>query len=317
MARAIDWPSDVLPTPGGPTKHRIGALPCGRELAHGEIFDDAALDLVEAVVVLVEDFSRLPDIDRLFLGQRPRQLDQPIEIGAHHAVFAGRFGHALQPAQFLARLVLDVFRHAGLGDRGVELGHFRGLALLAFAELALDRRHLLAQQRLALPLVERDLGLAADFLRQPQHLDAVGEQPRDLLHAHGDVDGLKDLLLFLRLHVHIGDRQVGQRRRRLDRLHGGQQVRRHLGQQLDGLDGLRLQIDKARFDLRRAHAGLGNLHDARDQERPARQIFADLEALLALADQVVGAVGRGEVAHDIGDRAHAMHVDCGRIVDVG
>ena len=40
-----------------------------RELAHGEIFDDAALDLVEAVVVLVEDVARLGDVDRLFLGQ--------------------------------------------------------------------------------------------------------------------------------------------------------------------------------------------------------------------------------------------------------
>ena len=29
---AIDWPSEVLPTPGGPTKHRIGALPCGASL---------------------------------------------------------------------------------------------------------------------------------------------------------------------------------------------------------------------------------------------------------------------------------------------
>ena len=175
----------------------------------------------------------------------------------------------MQPAQFLARLVLDLLRHAGLGDRGVELGHFRGLALLAFAELALDRRHLLAQQHLALALVERDLGLPADLLRQPQHLDAMGEQPRHLLHARRDVDRLQDLLLFLRLHVHIGDRQVGERRRRFDRLHGGQQIRRHLRQQLDRLDGLRLEIDEARLDLRRAHARLGNLHDARDQERPA------------------------------------------------
>jgi hypothetical protein len=52
-------------------------------------------------------------------------------------------------------------------------------------------------------------------------------------------------------------------------LHGSQQIGRHLGQQFDGLDGFRLQIDKARFDLRRAHARLRNLHDARDQERPA------------------------------------------------
>ena len=32
MARAIDWPSEVLPTPGGPTRHRIGALPSGASL---------------------------------------------------------------------------------------------------------------------------------------------------------------------------------------------------------------------------------------------------------------------------------------------
>ena len=82
-------------------------------------------------------------------------------------------GMRLQPAQFLARLVLDLFRHAGLGDGRVELGDLGRLALLAFAELALDRRHLLAQQHFALALVERRLGLLADLLRQPQHLDAM------------------------------------------------------------------------------------------------------------------------------------------------
>ena len=203
------------------------------------------------------------DVDRLLLGQRPRQFDQPIEIGAHHAVFAGGFRHALQPAQFLARLILDLLRHAGLGDGLVELGDFGGLALLAFAELALDRRHLLAQQHLALALVERGLGLAADLLRQPQHLDAVGEQARDLVHARGDVDGLEDLLLLFRLHVHIGGRQIGERRRRLDRLDGGKQIGRHLRQQLDRLDGLRLQIDEARLDLGRAHVAARESADTR------------------------------------------------------
>ena len=200
-------------------------------------------------MVLVEDAPRLGDVDRLLLGQRPRQFDQPVEIGAHHAVFAGRFGHALQPAQFLARLLLDLLRHAGLGDRLVELGHFGGLALLAFAELALDRRHLLAQQHLALALVERGLGLPADLLRQPQNLDAVREQPRDLVHARGDVDRLEDLLLLVRLDVHVGDREIGERRRRLDRLDRGEQIRRRLRQQLDRLERLRLQIDEARLDL--------------------------------------------------------------------
>ena len=96
---------------GRPDEAQDRRLALRRELAHGEIFDDPPLDLVEVVVVLVEDAPRLGDIDRLLLGQSPGQFDQPIEIGAHHAVFARRFRHALQPAQFLARLLLDLLRH--------------------------------------------------------------------------------------------------------------------------------------------------------------------------------------------------------------
>ena len=38
---------------------------------------------------------------------------------------------------------------------------------------------------------------------------------------------------------------------------------------------------------------------------------------LALADEMVRAVGRGDVADDVGDRAHAMHVDRGRLGELG
>ena len=288
-----------------------------RELAHGEIFDDAPLDLFQIIVVLVEDAARFGDVDRLLLGQSPRQFDQPVEIGAHHAVFAGGFRHALQPAQFLARLILDLLRHLRVGNGLVELGHFGGLALFAFAELLLNRRHLLAQHGLALALVERRLGLLADLLRQPQDLDAVREQPRDLVHAGGDVDRLQDLLLLLRLDVHVAGRQIGERRRGIDRLDGGEQVLRHLRQELNRLHGLRLEVHEARLDLRPAHGGFGNLQHARDHERPAGQILDDLKALFALADEMIGAVRRREVAHDIGDGAHAMHVDRRRIGDFG
>ena len=108
-----------------------------------------------------------------------------------------------------------------------------------------------------------------------------------LVHARRQVDGLEDLLLLFRLHVHVGDRQVGERRRRLDRLDRGEQLGRRLRQQLDRFERLRLQIDEPRLDLRRARVGLGDVQHARDQERPAAQIFDDLEALLALADEMM------------------------------
>jgi hypothetical protein len=55
---AIDLPSEVLPTPGGPTRHRIGPFSFFGALLHGEILDDALLDLLEAVMILVEDLLR-------------------------------------------------------------------------------------------------------------------------------------------------------------------------------------------------------------------------------------------------------------------
>src|SRR5262249_23309760 len=39
-----------------------------RELTHRPVFDDAALDLVEAIVILVENPAGLGDVDRLLLG---------------------------------------------------------------------------------------------------------------------------------------------------------------------------------------------------------------------------------------------------------
>ena len=59
--------------------------------------------------------------------------------------------------------------------------------------------------------------------------------------------------------------------------------------------------------------GSANPQHAGDEERPAVEELDDLEALLALADEVVGAVGRRDVAHDVGDRAHPVHVDRQRI----
>jgi hypothetical protein len=122
-------------------------------------------------------------------------------------------------------------------------------------------------------------------------------------------NGLQDLLLFVRRDVHIGRHQVGERGRRLERLHRGEQLRRCLRQQLHGLRGLTLQVEKTRLDFSVPGIRFGNPQHARDEERPAGQEIGHLEPLVALADEMMAAVRRREIAHDIRDRAHAMHVD--------
>ncbi len=62
------------------------------QLAHGQIFHDALLDLFEAEMVLLKYAARLGDIDGLLLGQRPGQFDKRVEIGADHARLAACSG---------------------------------------------------------------------------------------------------------------------------------------------------------------------------------------------------------------------------------
>jgi hypothetical protein len=164
-------------------------LAAGRELAHGEVLDDAPLDFFEPVVVLVEDAPGLGDVDRLRLRQPPGQLDQPVEVGADHAGLGGRLRRPLVTAQLFSRLLLHLRRHGGLADRLGEFGHLLGLAV-ALAQLALDGGHLLAQHGLALALVERRFGLLADLVGQAQDLDASGEQARDLVDPRHQIDRL-------------------------------------------------------------------------------------------------------------------------------
>ena len=156
MARAIDWPSDVLPTPGGPTKHRIGALPCGASLR------TARYSTMRRFILSSPKWSssRMRRASAMSIGFSSGSAQgssiEPVEIGANHARLRRRFRHALVAAQFLARRCFDLWRHLRLGDRRVEFGDLRPLAV-ALAELPLDRRHLLAQDHFALAFIERHL----------------------------------------------------------------------------------------------------------------------------------------------------------------
>ena len=52
-----------MPTPGGPTKQRIGPCESGFRLAHREVLEDPVLDLLEVVVVGVEHLARVGDVE--------------------------------------------------------------------------------------------------------------------------------------------------------------------------------------------------------------------------------------------------------------
>ena len=142
-----------------------------------------------------------------------------------------------------------------------------------------------------------------------------GKERQHLVETLLDVDRLQHVLLFRRRSVDDAGDEVGERG-------GGIEVvdrRRHLGghvrQQLHRLAGALAQQVDAGLDLRRQDLGDADLLDPRDQERKAGEEFDDAEAAHALADHMMGAVGRGDVAQDARDRSDRVQLLGLRVLD--
>ena len=143
------------------------------EGAHGEVFEDPLLDLLEAVVVLVEDPGGFLDVELVVGGDVPGQADQPVDVGPDDPDLGRRRGDPAHPVDLLDRARLDLVRHAGRLDLLAQLVDL-GLLRVVLAQLALDGLELLAQDVLALGLVHLGLDLGLDPTLQLEDLDLAG-----------------------------------------------------------------------------------------------------------------------------------------------
>ena len=152
-------------------------------------------------MVLVQDLPGLRDVQVVLGADVPRHVEEPVEVRADPALLGRLLGCPLKPRELALRLRTDVLRHVRLGDPLAVL--LDDVLLGALAELLADRVHLLAQDVVALLLVEALLDLLADLLL---HTD-LGERflgpLQHTVQAPLHVERLQDLdLLF--------DRQVGR-----------------------------------------------------------------------------------------------------------
>ena len=148
------------------------------QLADGQVLEDPVLDLLEVIVVLVEDLASVADVEVVLGFLRPGEIDEPLEVGADHPVLGGDRRQLLEPAELPFGGLLRLLRQAGLLDPLAELVDL-GLLLVALAELLLDRLELLAQEVLALALVDLGLDLGLDLRAELDHLELAGEDLRE------------------------------------------------------------------------------------------------------------------------------------------
>ena len=75
------------------------------QLAHGEVLDDALLDVLEPGVVGVEHLARVRRVEALLGALAPRHGEQPVEVRADHLRLAALVAHALEPGDLALGLL--------------------------------------------------------------------------------------------------------------------------------------------------------------------------------------------------------------------
>ena len=154
-----------------------------------------------------------------------------------------------------------------------------GLLLVPFAELVLDRFHLLAEEELALAFVDLRLDLGLDLGPELDHLELAGEDPREVAQPLGDVDLFEQFLLLLGADPQRAGDQVGERRRVVD---VGDRHLQLLGQVGDLLDDFRegaLDVAAQRLQLRGRLDHVRQLADAGDHVGLLGDELAELHPL--------------------------------------
>jgi hypothetical protein len=191
---------------------RFALLPFARgaKLSHGQELEHAVLDVLEAVVVLVEDLGRLTEVEVVLAAMSPRQLGDGLEVGADHLVLHRIAVRATEPAElavhFLSRLLRQVESRELLRQIvGI-------LSALALAQLALDRLELLAQHHFPLTVPEFLLDLRLDLLLRVDHADLAL-----YVHQHSaqpllDREGLEQRLSLLELELEVVRHEIRQSR---------------------------------------------------------------------------------------------------------
>ena len=236
------------------------------QLRDGEVLQDAVLDLLEVVVVLVEDRPGAVEVEVVLGRLRPGQRQDPVEVRADDAVLGRGGRQLLEPRDLavdgLARLLREILRL----DLLAQLGHL-GLLLVALAELVLDRLQLLAQEELALALVHLGLDLRLDLRAELDDLELAVQDHEDLAQAHGDVRLLEQALLLLGLEAQRRADEVREGARVVHVRGGELELRREVGDERDQPAELVLDAAGERLELGALLDHVRDLAELRDEVR--------------------------------------------------
>ena len=265
-------------------------------------------------MVLVERLPRVRDVEVVLGLLRPGEVDKPLQVGADDAVLGSDRRQLLESRELPVRGLLGVLRETGRLDPLAQLVDL-GLLLVALAELVLDRLELLAEEVLALALVDLGLDLGLDLGAELDHLQLAGEDLGEAAQSLGHIDRLEQLLLLLGRDAQRSGDQVRQGRGFVDIGHRQLELLRQVWDRLDDLGEGALDVPGERLELGGGLEHVRHRLDPRHEVRLLTDIALDPDPLGALDEDAKGAVGDLHHPGDGAGNAHPVEVvRAGRVV---
>ena len=176
-------------------------------------------------MVFVENVFGPFDVETVIGLGVPGELDDPVEVGLDDVVFGGCFVHLAEAVDFPHGLFFDVVLELkGFDPRAVFVGGAFGSCV--FAQLGLDRLHLLAEVVFALALVDVALDVGLDLVGDFEQVDFTREEVHEAVEPLFELGCFEELLFFLGGDTEVGGDEVDEKRGVFDVVeHGGCTVR--------------------------------------------------------------------------------------------
>ena len=172
------------------------------QLAHGQHFQNAVLDLFQAVVVPIQNLLGAVDIQIIHGHGVPRQIQTGIQIGTDDRGFLITALHPGQAVYLLEQLFLAVLGKVKLPDlAAVIIG--LGVGIVPFAQFVVDDVQLLVQVVIALVLVHGLVDLFRDLLFDLHHLTFAAQHLHKALQT-----AVEGVLVHHSLLVLIAEQEV-------------------------------------------------------------------------------------------------------------
>ncbi len=270
------------------------------QLAHGEKFEDALLDLFEAVVIFVQNLFGVVDGAR-FLGLfLPRHGQQPVDVVAADGGLGRHGRHGFQLLQLLDGLVEHFLRHAGGFDLLAQLVE---LALFAAAQFLLDGLDLFVEVVLFLRALHLPLHARLDVAIEVELFDFDVEHVGDARQPRRGIEDAQQFLLLFDAELQIGGDGVGELGR-LIHAHGGDD-----GFVIERLLQLHVLLEQAGDALHQLlnggrHFEIASCRCERWRQRSHPVVHLDrLGALHAFDQHLDVAVRHLDALHDVADGA--------------